>query len=223
MLKKRSGNLYEFVTHSWNPVKGECPYHCSYCYVERMMNRYGKKQSPLHLDEKELRTNLGRDNFIFVCSGCDLFHPDVPDEWILKVLQRTFEALDNTYLWHTKNPRRVFDFLVPAKSILCVTVESNIPWPGISKAPQPSDRINLLREWKGKKMITIEPVMKFSDDFAKKIIACNPFQVNIGADSGNNHLPEPSPEKIAALIEALRSHNIKVELKNNLRRLINDC
>jgi hypothetical protein len=38
------------------------------------------------------------------------------------------------------------------------------------------------------------------------------------ADSGNNHLPEPSPEKIAALIEALRPFT-KVYLKPNLKRL----
>jgi hypothetical protein len=42
--------------------------------------------------------------------------------------------------------------------------------------------------------------------------------VNIGADSGNNRLPEPSPEKIAALIEALRPYT-RVYLKPNLKRL----
>jgi hypothetical protein len=38
-------------------------------------------------------------------------------------------------------------------------------------------------------------------------------------NSGNNHLPEPSPEKIAALIGALRENNIEVHLKKNLKRL----
>jgi hypothetical protein len=54
--------------------------------------------------------------------------------------------------------------------------------------------------------------------FSEMILSCNPRQVNIGADSGNNHLPEPPPEKIADLIEALRPFT-KVYLKPNLKRL----
>jgi DNA repair photolyase len=40
-LNKSTGNLYEFVTHSWNPIQGKCPHDCSYCYVERTFRRYG--------------------------------------------------------------------------------------------------------------------------------------------------------------------------------------
>jgi protein gp37 len=217
-LKKPSGNMYTFVDWLWNPVKGMCPYSCSYCYVERTFRRYGKKQNPLYLDERELRTDLGEGNFIFVCSGCDLFHPDVPDEWRIEVINKAVQQ-DNKYLWHTKNPYHAHGFLFPPKSILCATIESNIPWPGISKAPRPSDRIGSLRTWKGEKMITIEPVMDFNVmTFSEMILSCNPVQVNIGADSGNNRLPEPPPEKIAALIGALRPFT-KVYLKPNLQRL----
>jgi protein gp37 len=191
-----------------------------------MMKRYGKKQSLLHLDEKELRTNLGRDNCIFVCSGCDLFHPDVPDEWIQQVIDRTFiDWCNNTYLWHTKNPGRVSDFLLPAKSILCVTIESDLIPIGISGAPTFGQRIEGLKNFKGCRMITIEPILEFGnpESFARCIHSCCPEQVNIGADSGSNHLPEPSPEKIAALIETLRSHNINVYLKKNLGRLYKEA
>jgi DNA repair photolyase len=221
-LTKPSGNMYSFIDYLWNPIKGECPYHCSYCYVSRMMDKYGKKQSPLHLDEKELKTNLGSGNFIFVCSGCDLFHPDVPDEWIYEVIKKTLDNWDNKYLWHTKNPRRLVSLIDPilVDNVACVTIESDIDYVKISAAPSPSERIMYLRNWYGNAMITIEPIMDFSlDRFKKLILSCKPIQVNIGADSGNNHLPEPSPEKIAALIEALRSHNIRVHLKKNLKRL----
>jgi hypothetical protein len=44
----------------------------------------------------------------------------------------------------------------------------------------------------------------------------------IYVDSGNNHLPEPSPEKIAALIGALRPF-VKVHLKKNLKRLYKEA
>ena len=52
-LNKSTGNMYDFITHTWNTIKGECPHECSYCY----MSRWGK-QPPLHFDEKELKTDL---------------------------------------------------------------------------------------------------------------------------------------------------------------------
>jgi protein gp37 len=224
-LKKATGNMYPWITDLWNPVKGECPYHCSYCYMSRMMKRYGKKQAPLHFDEKELRTNLGTGNFIFVCSGCDLFHPDVPDEWILKVINYTYTGPGNEYLWHTKNPSRVVKLwddghFSTLGTYLCVTIESNWNYPEISRAPSSLNRIKELQRWTGYgKMITVEPILDFdTEEFIRMILSCRPDQVNIGADSGNTHLPEPSPEKIGVLIEALRPYT-KVYLKDNLKRL----
>jgi hypothetical protein len=89
----------------------------------------------------------------------------------------------------------------------------------ISAAPEPIDRINALKQWKGEKMIAIEPVMDFNlDRFSQMILEAAPVQVNIGADSGRNRLPEPSAEKIEALINALKPHAI-VHLKDNLSRI----
>src|SRR3990167_1900105 len=31
MLNKQKGNMYGFVTHTWNPIKGKCSHNCSYC------------------------------------------------------------------------------------------------------------------------------------------------------------------------------------------------
>jgi protein gp37 len=167
---------------------------------------------------------LGQNNFIFVCSGCDLFHPDVPDEWILKVIGKTtIDWRDNTYLWHTKNPGRASDFLFQQNSILCATIESTIPWPGISKAPQPFDRIDALKNWKGRKMITCEPLLRHDlKEFSQMIISARPMQVNIGLDSGHNNLPEPTEKETRLLIQLLKEAGIKVFLKKNIRRLIPD-
>jgi hypothetical protein len=69
------------------------------------------------------------------------------------------------------------------------------------------------------KMITVEPIMKFDLKMLVKMIkSCDPFQVNIGADSGKNGLPEPSGEEIKDLIEALGTFT-KVYLKENLKRI----
>jgi hypothetical protein len=48
---------------------------------------------------------------------------------------------------------------------------------------------------------------------------CNPEQVNIGADSGNNHLPEPDKDKLLELIKELSRFTI-IHRKNNLQRLL---
>jgi hypothetical protein len=51
------------------------------------------------------------------------------------------------------------------------------------------------------------------------ILSCKPVQVNIGADSGKNGLPEPSPEKVRTLVHILEKHTA-VHIKPNLKRLV---
>jgi DNA repair photolyase len=217
-IKESKGNMYSFVTHQWNPVRGECAYKCAYCYV----GRWGRAQNPPHIDRKDLKSPLGAGRFIFICSGCDLFHPDVPGDWIADVRNRTLQYPNNKYLWHTKNPQRLVELIEPGPAdVACVTIESNIYRSCISAAPAPHERAMYLRNWEGRKMITVEPIMDFSvADFADLILSCKPDQVNIGADSGGNGLPEPTLWKIEALIYALEENGITVRQKKNLNRLI---
>jgi hypothetical protein len=49
---------------------------------------------------------------------------------------------------------------------------------------------------------------------------CDPIQINIGADSGNNNLPEPSKGKVLALIDELQKFTV-IDQKRNLSRLLN--
>ena len=74
-----------------------------------------------------------------------------------------------------------------------------------------------------KKMVTIEPVMDF--DIKKMLywlIDIYPIQINIGADSGGNHLPEPSTKKLKLLVDRLMHLGLKVHLKPNLNRLLKE-
>jgi DNA repair photolyase len=222
-LKKSTGNMYSWVTHMWNPVRGKCPYECSYCYVSRMAARFRKEQKPLYLDDVEATKDLGRFNTVFVCSGCDLFHPDIPDLWIKYIGQQAFDFGLNTYVLHTKNPERAARFFCdfPTGTVLCATIETDRDISAISKAPPPAQRFEGLKKWPGDKMITAEPILRFEipEEFAKKIISCNPIQVNIGADSGRNNLPEPTREKVEELLELLAPHT-RIYLKRNLRRIL---
>ena len=227
-LRKATGNMYGFVTHIWNPVKGKCGYECSYYYMknmERFPHIARINQGEPYLDEKELRANLGEGNYIFVCSSCDLFHDDIPSEWIRRIMEDANSSY-NRFLWHTKNPRRALEFqeFFFDTDMLCVTIESDIQHP-ISKAPHPLLRFKAAKKWAkefGKPwMLTVEPVMGFTPGiFEALIYDTKPAQVNIGADGGRNNLPEPSPEKLKELIDWLKFKEITVHLKKNLGRLL---
>ncbi len=67
-LNEQKGNMYDWITHTWNPIKGICPHQCSYCY----MKDHWKRMKPPRLDEKDLNTDLGEDNFIFIGSRSSL-------------------------------------------------------------------------------------------------------------------------------------------------------
>lgn len=216
MLNKQKGNMYGFVTHTFNIIKGKCPHNCPYCYMKR------RPQKELSFDSRELRTDLGNGKFIFVGSSCDMFAGSIPSEWILKTLNHC-RKFNNQYLFQTKNPYRFQEFLgdFPKNSVLCITLETNRESQITAFSPI-KDRvsyfslISLLS-----KMITIEPVMDFDvEEFLKLIRSIDKVgQINIGADSGNNHLSEPSFEKLQGLIDRLELAGYKLYLKNNLYRL----
>ena len=65
-LNKSTGNMYAFVSHTYNPMKGECEHSCAYCFMRRKL-----LLPPLRLELKELKVNLGEGNFIFVGSSTD--------------------------------------------------------------------------------------------------------------------------------------------------------
>jgi protein gp37 len=185
------------------------------------MKRWGE-QKPLRLDEREMKTNLGSGNFIFVGSSCDVFADDVPDEWIERVLYYIDNFPDNKYLFQTKDPERFLSFEgLSAKEnvMLGATIETNRNYTCMGKTPMPIDRAAAMDRLLCEKFVTIEPILDFDlKSFVGVIGNASPEKVFIGADSGNNHLPEPSKEKVLELIAELEKFT-KVILKKNLRRL----
>jgi DNA repair photolyase len=216
MLRESKGNMYTWVTHEWNPVGGTCLHNCSYCYV----GRWGDKP-PLSFREKYLNDDLGNGRTIFVVSGGDLFAEDVPESWILRVLEHC-RKYDNEYLFQTKNPQRIHYFWqwFPKFSVFCTTIETNRVYPQMGNTPSPQVRAEAMSRIDGRKFVTIEPIMDFDiDDLLDLISGCEPIQVNVGADSGHCNLPEPSKEKVLALIDGLQKFT-KIDQKRNLNRLL---
>lgn len=206
--------MYEFITHTWNTVKGECYHACSYCY----MKRWGRLK-PVRLDEKELKTNLGEGNFIFIGSSCDMWAQDIPEAWILRTLIHC-DIYNNKYLFQTKNPENIRRIL-PYQSSVCVTLETNRYYPEIMQnSPAPVSRWYQSKFIRHPLYVTIEPILDFDLwNFVDMLKQLEPLQVNIGADSGHNNLPEPKKEKVLELITELEKFTI-VHQKKNLQRLL---
>ena len=233
-LNKSNGNMYGFVTHTWNPLGGECQHKCHYCYVNAMKDRYELVKTKYSGDprvwEPEMKTNLGRGNKIFVCDMTDLFAANVKEDDILRILRYCNQSHEsNEFLFQTKNPERIVksdaikQYLSEREStIIASTLTTDatrdssgvmrMTWMGYIAGQLPNNRV----------MITMEPLMKFRLQsiltylgWVKRI-----YQINIGADSKNSGLPEPTSEEIHELINALREHGYNVHIKDNLKRLL---
>jgi DNA repair photolyase len=150
-LNKRRGNMYPWVTHTWNPIKG-CKHACRYCYVKDLEARYQYNTSPRFI-ENELKTNLGNDNVIFVGSTSDMWGEWISSVHIKEVLKRCRE-FDNTYVFQSKAPERFLEFLdlgiFPEKSILGTTIETDRYVERITEAPNISNRVRTMTRIKGK-------------------------------------------------------------------------
>lgn len=216
MLNKTKGNMYPFVTHTWNVIKGKCIHDCCYCYMKIY------KLNDLRFDKSELTTDLGKDNFIFVGSSTDMFARNVGELWINATLRHIKKFNRNTYLFQSKNPMRflIFKEMFPSDIVLGTTIETNRDTSSFSKAPNLVSRINAMFDIPFRKMVTIEPIMDFDlNELAEIIKYINPEWVNIGADSKGHNLPEPSTEKILSLIQGLKVFT-NVKIKGNLERLL---
>jgi len=97
----------EWTGSTWNPITG-CTKHsdgCQNCYAEKMAQRLknmGLKKYEnafslsLHPENIEDPLSMKKPQTIFVCSMSDIFHKDVPDDFILKL----FDVMNRAY-WHT--------------------------------------------------------------------------------------------------------------------------
>jgi len=225
-LKKSSGNMYPWVTHTHNHLGGECPHRCSYCYVDNpRFGRPARYTGELRLIEAEFAVKYGEGRTIFVENMGDLFAAKVPSDFIRRILAHCAAWPKNIYVFQTKNPERFCAFYdqIPAGSLLGTTVETNRLIPGISEAPIPFRRLQALW-WVPKqfrRFVTIEPIFQFDiEPLASWLRGVSPEFVNIGADSKNHGLPEPTAAEVAALIAVLKKCGIEVREKHNLQRLI---
>jgi len=220
VLREQKGNMYDWVTHTINFIKGECLNDCKYCYMKQF------KLNKIRLDAKEIRADLGEGNYIFVGSSTDMWAENVPKEWIERVLNHCRKYPKNKYLFQSKNPARFKEFDFYGLDVtLGTTIETNKEFEGMwgEKCPTPRERAEAMSTISNSeigKMVTIEPILQFDlNDFVDIIKLAAPDWVNIGADSKDHGLPEPTQNEIMKLATFLGTFT-EVKNKSNLKRLV---
>lgn len=134
----------EWTEMTWNPVTGcsKVSAGCKHCYAETMAKRL--KAMGVYRYRNGFKVTLQPDlidaplrwrqpRIVFVNSMSDLFHEDVPLEYI----QRVFETMDRC-------PQHTFQILTKRSERLRA-VSSKLPWPanvwmGVSVEDQRVDR-----------------------------------------------------------------------------------
>lgn len=112
----------EWCDETWNPVTGcaRVSEGCERCYAQRMANRLKGRfgydaESPMRATlhpERFAQTHVwARGRRVFVCSMGDLFWDEVPDGWRAAVLMRAMCHPEHTWLFLTKRPERLAQFL----------------------------------------------------------------------------------------------------------------
>lgn len=178
----------EWTESTWNPITGctKVSAGCKHCYAEVMAKRLqamGQEkykngfELTLHHDTLTEPYSWRKGRMIFVNSMSDLFHKDIPIEYIQKVFRVMKE-----------NPQHVFQILTKRADVLlyydkefALEWTHNI-WMGVTVEDKSvMKRIDLLRQTKAKvKFLSCEPLLSKLPDMNLKGIDW----VIVGGESG---------------------------------------
>ncbi len=131
----------EWATKTWNPVRG-CSLvsdGCRHCYAMKQAHRFSGPGGPYEglteigpagprwtgritpvQDALEEPLHWRKPERIFVNSMSDLFHEDVPDEFIDRVFTVMALCPQHTFQILTKRPQRMYDYFESFKSVSAV-------------------------------------------------------------------------------------------------------
>lgn len=155
----------EWTEMTWNPTTGcdKISAGCKFCYAEVMTRRLMAMGIEKYKDGFKIRTHINALNIpytwkkpkvVFVNSMSDLFHPEVPVEFIKEV----FEVMND-------NPQHIFQVLTKRAERLFeiheqLTWTNNI-WMGVSvEDERVTHRIDFLRNTNAKiKFLSCEPLI----------------------------------------------------------------
>jgi protein gp37 len=106
-----------WASYVWNPVTGctKVSQGCAHCYAEGIAKRFwGERKFTdviCHEDRLDQPLHIKKAGRVFVNSMSDLFHKDVPDEFINQVFAYMRAAEKHTFIILTKRPERMKEYL----------------------------------------------------------------------------------------------------------------
>ena len=157
----------EWTDATWNTVTGctKTSEGCAHCYAEVMARRLKAMgtekykngfQVTLHEDALNEPKKWRKPRNIFVCSMSDLFHRDVPFDFVDKVMQVIKDTPQHRYQLLTKRAERMKDYFMTRE------VPKNV-WVGVTVEVQTSkSRIDALRTIKNApiRFLSCEPLLE---------------------------------------------------------------
>lgn len=117
-----ASSAIEWTDATWNPVTGcdKVSPGCAHCYAETFAERW--RGTPGHPFEQgfdlklwperlDLPLRWRKPRMVFVNSMSDLFHEDIPDEFIARVFATMASASSHTFQVLTKRPERMREWM----------------------------------------------------------------------------------------------------------------
>jgi protein gp37 len=194
----------EWTEKTWNPTTGctKVSAGCKNCYAKTMHKRLtaiGVKGYELpfssvvcHEDRLKIPLKRKKPTTYFVNSMSDLFHPDVPFDFIDDVFAVIAKTPQHTYQILTKNHERMSSFFFQRGALL--SGHGDNVWLGVSveNIKDGVERIGWLGAIKDgiyqpKLFLSIEPLL---EDLGNIELKCNNIEwVIVGGESGKNARP----------------------------------
>jgi protein gp37 len=204
----------EWTDATWNPVRGctKISPGCKHCYAEAFAERFrGVKGHPYERGF-DLRLVLQKifepfswsvPSMVFVNSMSDLFHQDVPDDYIVEIVRVMMKANWHTYQVLTKRSERLMALL---KNVLNFATQAHHIWWGVSvedvKYGKP--RIDHIRQSSARvKFLSVEPLLEDLEFIDLSGIDW----VIVGGESGPGARPMKE-EWVRNLLRCCRQHKI---------------
>lgn len=188
----------EWTEKTWNPMHGctKVSEGCRNCYAETMARRL--KGAKVFGYEEGFKVRLCHERvtepayvekptMFFVCSMGDLFHKDVPVEFIDRVMDIIEICPQHTFQILTKRPDRMYDYFINYRPYKDKDMPKNC-WFGVTvEHSDTKDRIDYLRhlETASVRFLSCEPLIS---DLGVLNLS-NIDWVIVGGESGNQARP----------------------------------
>lgn len=204
----------EWTEMTWNPVTGctKVSQGCKHCYAERMAKRLKAMNAPryrhgfqitLHPDLIDLPLSWRKPRKVFVNSMSDLFHEDVPTEFIRRVFATMAVCGQHTFQVLTKRSERL------------VELSGKLPWPKniwIGVSVENSEVLNRIHDLAAVpaavRFLSCEPLIGPLD----KLPLSGIHWVIVGGESGPHARPMKA-EWVESIFAQCREANIRFFFK----------